>query len=138
MIDLENRTDFQIPENELFEILERFSNKTVDLVVCGKDEIQAINRDFRGKDEVTDVISFPVQEEVGNEPLGSIVICGDVAQEVSQVLEHSISEEFQILFLHGVLHLLGHDHETDNGEMRELEMEIREQFNLPESLIERI
>jgi probable rRNA maturation factor len=138
MIAVENLTDFEIPEEEFIEILKIFSEKEVEVVICGNEKIQNINKNFRGKDEPTDVLSFPVLDETGFSPLGSIVISADITNNVSKVLGHSIKEEFQILFLHGLLHLLGYDHETDDGEMRELEMKYRKKFNLPESLIERI
>ncbi|EJF07700.1 metalloprotein, YbeY/UPF0054 family [Thiovulum sp. ES] len=138
MIYIENLTDLSIPEKEITDILNVFSQKEVELVVCGNEKIRSINKNFRGKDEPTDVLSFPVLDETGFSPLGSIVISADITKNVSSVLGHSIEKEFQVLFLHGLLHLLGYDHETDNGEMRELEMKYRQKFDLPESLIERI
>jgi probable rRNA maturation factor len=138
LIHLENLTNFEIPENEFEKILKSFSEKEVEVIICGNEKIKSINKNFRGKDEPTDVLSFPVLDETGFSPLGSIVISADITNDVSSVLGHSIGKEFQVLFLHGLLHLLGYDHETDNGEMRELEMKYRQKFDLPESLIERI
>jgi probable rRNA maturation factor len=138
LIHLENLTNFEIPENEFEKILKIFSEKEVEVIICGNEKIKSINKNFRGKDEPTDVLSFPVLDETGFSPLGSIVISADITNDVSSVLGHSIEKEFQVLFLHGLLHLLGYDHETDNGEMREIEMKYRRELDLPESLIERI
>ncbi|WP_412520875.1 rRNA maturation RNase YbeY [Staphylococcus simulans] len=91
-----------------------------------KDEIQEINRDYRDKDKVTDVISFALEED---EPeiegldiprvLGDIIICADVAKEQAEEYGHSFERELGFLSLHGFLHLLGYDHmnEADEKEM---------------------
>lgn len=91
-----------------------------------KEEIQQINRDYRNKDKVTDVISFALEED---EPeiegldiprvLGDIVICADVAKEQAEQYGHSFERELGFLALHGFLHLLGYDHmnEEDEKEM---------------------
>ena len=70
-------------------------------------------------------------------PLGSIVISIDTAKKEAEEFGHSIEDEIKLLFIHGLLHLLGYDHEIDNGEMRAKEAEIIEKFNLPKSLIVR-
>ena len=62
----------------------------------------------------------------------------DYVKNVSQELGHSYEEELSLLFIHGILHLLGYDHEIDNGEMRKREEELIRQFNLPKSLIIRM
>ncbi|MCD8842900.1 rRNA maturation RNase YbeY [Staphylococcus gallinarum] len=91
-----------------------------------KDEIQEINKTYRDKDKVTDVISFALEED---EPeitgldmprvLGDIIICTDVANEQAESYGHSFERELGFLALHGFLHLLGYDHmnETDEQEM---------------------
>lgn len=91
-----------------------------------KEEIQQINRDYRDKDKVTDVISFALEED---EPeiegldiprvLGDIIICADVAKEQAEEYGHSFERELGFLSLHGFLHLLGYDHmnEADEKEM---------------------
>ena len=68
-------------------------------------------------------------------PLGSIVISVDFVTQKAAEFQHSEEEEFTLLFIHGLLHLLGYDHETDNGEMREKEEQIITELNLPKSLI---
>jgi probable rRNA maturation factor len=96
--------------------------------------MRELNKIYRNKDKATDVLSFPLEDMPGM-PLGSIVISIDTAKKVANELGHSIEGEIKLLFIHGLLHLLGYDHETDNGEMREKEKEIIEKFNLPKSLI---
>jgi len=70
-------------------------------------------------------------------PLGSIVISSGFVQERSNELGHSEKDELLLLFIHGLLHLLGYDHEDDNGEMRKREKELILKFDLPSSLIVR-
>lgn len=88
-----------------------------------KAEIQEINRDYRQKDKVTDVISFAFEEEEDifegmdvPRVLGDIIICTDVAVEQAQQYAHSFERELGFLALHGFLHLLGYDHMTDEDE----------------------
>ncbi|WP_086427667.1 rRNA maturation RNase YbeY [Staphylococcus cornubiensis] len=88
-----------------------------------KVEIQEINRDYRQKDKVTDVISFSFEEEEDifegmdvPRVLGDIIICTDVAVEQAQQYAHSFERELGFLALHGFLHLLGYDHMTDEDE----------------------
>ena len=106
----------------------------VELVFVNDDEMRKINREQRGIDKATDVLSFPY-EQVSGGLMGSVVISTDTASRVASELGHSIECEIALLFLHGVLHILGYDHEIDNGQMREKEKEVIEHFNLPDSLI---
>lgn len=104
-----------------------------------EEEIQAINRDYRDKDKVTDVISFSLEED---EPeiegldiprvLGDIIICLEVAKEQADSYNHSLSRELGFLALHGFLHLLGYDHmtEADEKEMFSRQDEILNEFGL--------
>jgi probable rRNA maturation factor len=98
-------------------------------------ELQRLNRDFLGKDYPTDVLSFPSGQPEGN--LGEIAI--SVGRAHAQALEHrhSLGQELKILMLHGVLHLLGMDHETDRGAMERFEKHWRRQLALNAGLIER-
>ena len=93
-----------------------------------------MNKQHRAIDASTDVLSFPY-EDMPMAPLGSIVISLDHVQKAAQELQHSNEDEFTLLFIHGLLHLLGFDHEVDNGEMREEELQIIQKFKLPKSLI---
>ena len=106
----------------------------VELVFVNDDEMRKINRSQRGIDKATDVLSFPY-EQVSDGLMGSVVISTDTASRVASELGHSIECEIALLFLHGVLHILGYDHEIDNGQMRQKEKEVIEHFSLPDSLI---
>ena len=136
MIELENRTeknyDFELIEN----IANHLSDAEIELILTHNDEIAEINRDFRGIDKATDVLSFPSDPFPGA-PLGSIVISVDKVESVAIELGHSQNDELALLFIHGMLHLMGFDHEVDQGEMRSKEIELIERFNLPKSLIVR-
>jgi probable rRNA maturation factor len=96
--------------------------------------MRALNRQFRGKDKVTDVLSFPAGQRGF---LGDIVIATGVAQRQARDAGHSAQTEFRVLALHGLLHLLGYDHEEDAGRMARAEMRLRKKAGLKEGLIER-
>ncbi|WP_321477454.1 rRNA maturation RNase YbeY [uncultured Paludibaculum sp.] len=104
-------------------------------LITGDEELRRLNREFRASDYATDVLSFPSGSPVG--PLGDIAISTERAQAQAAENGHSTPTEIQILLLHGLLHLLGHDHETDRGQMRRLEAKWRRHFELPTGLIER-
>ena len=106
----------------------------VELVFVSDDEMRKINREHRGINKATDVLSFPY-EQVSGGLMGSVLISTDTASRVASELGHSIECEIALLFLHGVLHILGYDHEIDNGQMRQKEKEVIEHFSLPDSLI---
>jgi probable rRNA maturation factor len=97
-------------------------------------QIHALNRRFRQKDRPTDVLSFPA-EEPGQ--LGDVVIALGVARRQAVAAGHPIGTELRILALHGLLHLLGYDHEQDDGRMERLERRLRRRGGLREGLIER-
>ena len=104
-------------------------------LLTGDETLHRLNRDFRGKDAPTDVLSFPSPSPDGG--LGDIAISVDRAREQAAAYGHALDSELQILLLHGVLHLLGHDHEIDRGQMRRLETRWRKELGLPTGLIER-
>lgn len=97
----------------------RIEDRTVTLLLTDDPRIRELNAQFRGKDSATDVLSFPSGEDEG--PLGDLAISLDRAAQQAAEQGHGVAEEVEILLLHGVLHLLGHDHETDRGQMRRLE-----------------
>jgi len=107
--------------------------------VTNDAELQSLNERFRGKDQPTDVLSFPCDDsETGIEPsLGDIAISVQRAREQADEWGHSTEDEIRILMLHGVLHLLGMDHESDSGEMKRTEIRWRRKLDLPASLTER-
>lgn len=88
-------------------------------------EMRRLNRTYRGKDAPTDVLSFPGGSGPEGEHLGDVVIALPVARRQAEAAGHSTARELRVLLLHGVLHCLGHDHETDEGEMETLEAELR-------------
>lgn len=136
MIDVDNRTEKTYSTVQLEQIGTSLSDQEIELILTDNDEIAVINAEFRGIDKPTDVLSFPSDPFPGA-PLGSIVISVDKVASVAQELGHNEEDELALLFIHGLLHLLGYDHEVDNGEMRAKEIELIERFNLPKSLIVR-
>jgi len=143
MLNIENLTTLTINSKLLEEILESLTtsspSREVDLTLCDNQTIQHYNKAYRGKDKATDVLSFPIDNDIilGSEemPLGSIVISADFVRQKATEFAHTQNDELSLLFIHGMLHLLGFDHETDNGEMREKEEETIHKFYLPKSLI---
>ena len=109
-----------------------------DALITGDTELRRLNRDFRGKDYATDVLSFPSSRDAVGPFLGDIAISLGRARAQAREFHHSIEHEVQILMLHGVLHLLGHDHETDSGAMARAEKRWRRELGLPNGLIERV
>ena len=136
MINFDNRTSLHFDLTTLESIAREFTDAQIELILTNNEEIQAINKEFRNIDKPTDVLSFPY-EKMPFAPLGSIVISYEYVQNIAQKLQHSEQEEFTLLFIHGLLHILGFDHEVDNGEMREKESAIITNYNLPKSLIVR-
>ena len=106
----------------------------VTIALVSDRRMRALNRQFRGKDYATDVLSFP-SEERGF--LGDIVIAAGIAKRQAGEAGHSIQVELRVLSLHGLLHLLGYDHESDDGKMARVEARLRKKAGLTEGLIER-
>lgn len=104
------------------------------LRVASDDVLRRANRRFRGKNQPTDVLSFPDNEGLY---LGDVLISAERARQQARRLGHSVDQELQILLLHGVLHLLGYDHERDSGAMARVERSWRRRLGLPAGLIER-
>jgi probable rRNA maturation factor len=113
----------------LTELVKRVARgRIVTCLITTDAELRRLNRQFRGKNYATDVLSFPPDE---------MAISLDRAAEQARDLGHSLDEELRVLMLHGVLHLCGMDHEADSGQMRRAEVRWRKKFGLPEGLIER-
>lgn len=136
MIEFDNRTGIDIDISTIEKIADTLTEKDIELILTDNTEIKEINAKFRGLDKPTDVLSFPY-ESMPMSPLGSIVISADYLYSGSEFYGHKPEEEMALLFIHGLLHLLDFDHETDNGEMRQKEREIIKKFLLPSSLIVR-
>ncbi len=133
-IVFENNTDYNIDLTQVQTIKDYLKVGELELILTNDDEMREINLTTRGFDKSTDVLSFPYLS-MPNTPVGSIVISIDYLKSYSIEYKNSIEDEFALLFIHGILHILGYDHEVDNGEHRDKEEEIINHFNLPKSLI---
>jgi probable rRNA maturation factor len=136
MIELDNRTTLEVDEPLFNTIANTLTDKEIELIITNNSEIAEINHIHRNINRPTDVLSFPY-EDMPMSPLGSIVISEDFIQDKAKELGHTNTEEMTLLFIHGLLHLVGYDHEVDNGEMRSKEEEMIREFQLPTSLIVR-
>ena len=135
--------------------LARFANRAqratgvageVNILLTGEAEMQRLNLQFRGKPHATDVLSFPHAPAGGSASLaqpdlalagGDIAISLPAARAQAAEHGHNLLTEVKVLILHGMLHLAGHDHERDHGQMRRIENHLRAQLRLPPGLIER-
>jgi probable rRNA maturation factor len=135
---------------------------SVGVAIVSDARIRALNRTYRRKDYATDVLSFPAEatsppprtgrtrrpkldsssvssvSSAVESSLGEIVIARGIARRQAREAGHPEATELRILALHGLLHLLGYDHERDNGRMRRLEGRLRRKGGLEEGLIERV
>jgi probable rRNA maturation factor len=102
----------------------------VHVLLTGDDEMRRLNRQYRDLDRTTDVLSFPDGSRLpsGGVLLGQIVISLDAASRQAAELGHDVVRELEELLLHGTLHLLGHDHERDDGEMDAYETRLRQEL----------
>lgn len=108
----------------------------VDVLLSDNATLRRLNKTFRGKNKPTDVLSFPAAENDQN-IAGDLAISLETAARQAAAYGHSLRDEIRILFLHGLLHLSGMDHETDQGEMAIHEAALRRELHLPTTLIER-
>ena len=127
-------------ENAMAGFVQTDTPLCVEFIFVDGEEIQRLNREMRGMDKVTDVLSFPALEDIkgqaiageehpyemdegGNLMIGSIVVCCDRAREQAEEYGHSYNRELHYLLVHGIMHCLGYDHITDEerAEMREKE-----------------
>src|ERR1035441_1128569 len=106
----------------------------VNIYVTSSREMQDLNRRYRRKNKPTDVLSFPSRAPG---VAGDIAISLEIAAANAADIGHSLATEVKVLILHGLLHLAGHDHETDGGEMLARETAMRQELKLPVGLIER-
>jgi probable rRNA maturation factor len=109
----------------------------VAVLLAGDATLRRLNKQFRGKDKATDVLSFPPTTETRAKHGGDLAISFETAQRQADEHGHSLIEELRVLMLHGLLHLAGMDHETDDGEMAEREAKLRKKLKLPVGLIAR-
>ena len=136
------------PLEEFFRgVLREMNLRDSDITICfvSEVEIARLNLAFRGKKGPTDVLSFPADrgkkkriytedaestEGAEKSYLGDIAIAPETARRYAKKNGRSLSNELRVLILHGVLHLLGYDHETDRGEMDRIERKLRRRFGL--------
>src|SRR5262249_37588812 len=110
----------------------------VTVAIVPDARVRALNRTYRAKDKATDVLSFPSGPSPKSEVfLGDIVIARGVARRQAKDAGHPEATEWRVLALHGFLHLLGYDHETDDGRMARVESRLRRTGGLTSGLIER-
>ena len=139
----------------LARIAPRQARGSVSIALISDAEMRRLNRAYRGKDASTDVLSFPVRRanrtvvrptprtgvrsalRTVTSDLGDLAIARGVARRQARTCGHSLDTELRILALHGLLHLLGYDHEGDDGRMARAEARLRRKAGLPEGLIER-
>jgi len=110
-------------------------SREVNVLITGRAEMRRLNRRFRGRDQATDVLSFPAP---ANGAGGEVAIAAPIAAGSARRLGHSTRKELEILMLHGLLHLAGYDHEHDRGQMARKEARLRKVLGLPTGLIERV
>ena len=116
----------------------------VHVLLTDDAALKRLNRNFRGKNKATDVLSFPAAaNEFFSDPdepelAGDLAISLETAARQAARFGHTLRDEVNVLLLHGVLHLAGFDHEIDSGEMAAREAELRQQLKLPTSLIARV
>jgi probable rRNA maturation factor len=136
------RAGSQMPRAEIRAFAQALIDKVAgsrpfECLITDDRELRRLNRDFLGHDYPTDVLSFPSGSEKGM--AGAIAISSERATEQAAEFGHTLGEEVKILMLHGVLHLLGMDHEKkDRGAMARAEKRWRKHFGLPASLTERV
>jgi probable rRNA maturation factor len=109
----------------------------VEVLLADDPTLRRLNKSFRGKNKPTDVLSFPTPDEIAGTHAGDLAISLETAARQAATYGHSLHDEVRILLLHGLLHLSGLDHETDNGEMAAREATLRSKLKLSNTLIER-
>jgi probable rRNA maturation factor len=134
IIAIDNRTQQSLPTDDYVALAEfvlqaeqAASNVELSLSLVEPDEIQALNRQYRGVDAATDVLSFECDQQV----LGDVIICPEIARRHALDFDSTFEAEMQLMLTHGVLHLLGYDHiDDDQAELMEArENELLRQWN---------
>lgn len=131
-IAINNKTKHRIPRARLEAVAKhvlklRKVNKDISIACVGKSEMKKLNASYRKKNYPTDVLSFP---DDSKDYLGEIIICMEVAKSDAQELKITLLEELEILLVHGIVHLLGYDHITDQEaqKMEQLEKKIHKEL----------
>ncbi|KKP93049.1 MAG: putative rRNA maturation factor [Parcubacteria group bacterium GW2011_GWA1_36_12] len=124
MIEINNLTSFKIDKKSFTQVAKKLlkgenrETETLSLAFISKEEIKKLNKKFRKKNKATDVLSFKLKE---NNCLGEIVICPEVIKENAKKYKVSEKKEMVKVFIHGILHLLGYDHEKSDREAETME-----------------
>lgn len=108
-------------------------NKSVTIGFVSDRKMRELNKQFRGKNSTTDVLSFTYEAddfEIGSDNMGDIVINLEQAEKQAGENDLTLEAEIKQLILHGVLHLCGYDHETDRGEMNRIELKLRKKMGI--------
>jgi len=116
-IEVNNKTKLRITKKQIEQLLSQASSKDglISLALVSSAEIKKLNKKYRKKDQVTDVLSFsePKEFNLPDEPMGEIIICSIRARKQAKELGHGFQKEINRLTLHGFLHILGYDHKTE-------------------------
>ncbi len=124
---------FRTFSRSLAQIVTETNERQFSIAFISDDRMKQLNELFRGKNLTTDVLSFPHEPDEfdpDKDNLGDIVISVEQAQKQSAENGLTLENEIKQLILHGLLHLCGYDHETDNGEMNARELELREKLGI--------
>jgi len=137
VIDFINKTNNKNIEEvlpKLLQIASFLTQKDCELIFVDNKKIKELNKQHRNIDKETDVLSFPTAGSF-LPVLGTVIVSIEYAKTVAKNYGHTLEDEVKLLFTHGLLHLLGYDHEQDENLMREKEEEVIKHFNLPHGLI---
>ena len=124
MIEINNLTNFTVDKKSFSQVAKKVlsgenrETESISLAFVGKEEIKKLNKKFREKNKPTDVLSFLLNDK---DSLGEVVICPEIVKENAKKYEVSAKYETMKVFIHGVLHLLGYDHEKSKDEERIME-----------------
>ena len=128
----------RVSVSALLEFLNRLSRRlrvdsqSFTIVLVSDQAIRRLNQDFRNQDKPTDVLSFPTEPEgpahLDKPGLGDMIISVETARRQAFARHHSLERELRVLAIHGLLHLLGYDHEVDRGEMRRKELRLQREL----------
>jgi probable rRNA maturation factor len=128
------KSKFEKFANQALNLIDKAKEKDLTIVFVSDVKIKELNRKFRNKNHPTDVLSFPYEPDsydLENQNfLGDIVISAETAKRQAQQHNLTLEKEIKQLILHGILHLCGYDHETDQGQMNQLELELREKLKI--------
>ncbi len=124
--------DFSVFASETQKAIPESQNKPFVIVFVSNQEIKELNQQFRDKNSATDILSFPSEADEFDERdyLGDIVISVEQAEKQAEENGLRLNVEIKQLILHGILHLCGYDHETDDGEMNTLELQLRDKLKI--------